>query len=162
MKKKKFINGINQEDVVEVLKPSTIYAFACIMPLLIITFISLFLAVVYLKLLVFASLFTVALAFHRFLYINLIIYTITKETITVRTGIIARKFDNLELFRVKDYLVNQSVFERIFGLMTVSLHTTDLSTTNLEMKSIPLSDITERIRELVQEARLSNRIFEIN
>jgi uncharacterized membrane protein YdbT with pleckstrin-like domain len=162
MKKKKFINGINQEDVVEVLKPSTIYAFASVLPLLILTFISLFLAVAYIKILVFVSLITVAMAFYRFLYINLISYTITKQTITVRTGIIARQFDNLELFRVKDYMVNQSVFERIFGLMTVSLHTTDLSSPNLEMKGIPLSDITEKIRDLVQEARLNNRIFEIN
>lgn len=162
MKKKKFINGINQEDVVEVLKPSTIYAFASVLPLLIFTFISLFVAVVYIKLLVFVSLITVAIALYRFLYINLISYTITKQRITVRTGIIARQFDNLELFRVKDYMVNQSVFERIFGLMTVSLLTTDFSNPNLEMKGVPLSDITEKIRDLVQESRLNNRIFEIN
>jgi len=162
MKKKKFINGINQDDVVEVLKPSAIYAFTSVLPLMILTFITLFLAVAYLKVLVFVSLITAVLAFYRFLYIKLMSYTITKQTITVRTGIVARKFDNLELFRVKDYMVNQSVFERIFGLMTVSLHTTDLSTRNLEMKGIPLSDITEQIRDLVQEVRLSNRIFEIN
>lgn len=162
MKKKKFTNGINQEDIVEILSPSPIYAFACILPLLAITIISLFLAVAYLKMLVFVSLITVAMAFYRYLYIRFTSYTITKETITVRTGVVARKFDNLELFRVKDYIVNQTVFERIFALMTVNLYTTDLSTVNIKIQGVPLSNITEKIRDLVQEARNSNRIFEIN
>ncbi|MCL4638344.1 MAG: PH domain-containing protein [Olivibacter sp.] len=160
--KKKFRNGINQEDVVEVLRPSPIFAFASVFPLMAIAIISLFLAVIYLNLLIFVSLITILLASYRFLYINKIRYTLTKETITVRTGIIARRFDNLELFRVKDYIVSQSVFERIFGLMTVNLHTTDLSTVNLKLEGIPLSNVTEKIRDLVQEARLNNRIFEIN
>lgn len=162
MKKQKFINGINQTDVVEVLRPSPIYAFASVFPMLLVSVLSLFFAVVFHNLIAFVSIITILIAAYRYLYINKIRYTITKETITVRTGIIARKFDNLELYRVKDYVVEQSFFERIFRLMTINLHTTDLSTVNLKIQGVPLSNITEKIRDLVQDARLNNRIFEIN
>lgn len=162
MKKDKFINGINQTDVVKVLRPSPLYAFASVFPMLVIAGVSLYFAVTISKLIVFISLISIFVAAYRYLYINLIRYTITKQTITARTGIIARKFDNLELFRVKDYIVSQSVFERIFSLMTINLHTTDLSDPNLRMAGVPLSNITEIIRDLVQEARLNNQIFEIN
>lgn len=162
MKKDKFINGINQTDVVKVLRPSPLYAFASVFPMLVIAGVSLYFAVTISKLIVFVSLISIFVAAYRYLYINLIRYTITKQTITARTGIIARKFDNLELFRVKDYIVSQSVFERIFSLMTINLHTTDLSDPNLRMAGVPLSNITEIIRDLVQEARLNNQIFEIN
>lgn len=162
MKKNKFTNGINQSDVVKILRPSPLYAFASVFPMLVIAGVSLYFAVTISKLIVFVSLISIFVAAYRYLYINLIRYTITKQTITARTGIIARKFDNLELFRVKDYIVSQSVFERIFGLMTINLHTTDLSNPSLRMAGVPLSNITEIIRDLVQEARLNNRIFEIN
>lgn len=162
MKKNKFKNGINQSDVVKILRPSPLYAFASVFPMLVIAGVSLYFAVTISKLIVFVSLISIFVAAYRYLYINLIRYTITKQTITARTGIIARKFDNLELFRVKDYIVSQSVFERIFGLMTINLHTTDLSNPSLRMAGVPLSNITEIIRDLVQEARLNNRIFEIN
>ena len=162
MKKEKFTNGINQTDVVEILRPSPIYAFASVFPLLGLSVISLFFAVTFFNLLAFVSLITIILAAYRYLYINKTRYTITKETITVRTGIIARKFDNLELYRIKDYVVEQSFFERVFGLMTINLHTTDISTINLKIQGVPLSNITEKIRDLVQNARLNNRIFEIN
>src|SRR5690606_14083800 len=108
MKKDKFINGINQTDVVKVLRPSPLYAFASVFPMLVIAGVSLYFAVTISKPIVFVSLITIFVAAYRYLYINLIRYTITKQTITARTGIIARKFDNLELFRVKDYIVSQS------------------------------------------------------
>lgn len=162
MRKNKFTNGINQSDIVKVLRPSPLYAFVSVLPMLVVAGISLYCAVAISKFIIFVSLISVFITAYRYLYINLIRYTVTKQTITARTGIIARQFDNLELFRVKDYIVSQSVFERVFGLMTINLHTTDLSSPSLRMAGVPLSNITEIIRGLVQEARLNNRIFEIN
>lgn len=162
MKKKKFTNGINQKDMIALLKPSPIYAFASILPLMLITVIGMVVAIVYYNLLIVVSLISGLLMFYRYLYIVNIRYTLTMQTLTVRKDILSRRYDNLELFRVKDYIVSQTVFQRIFRLMTVSLHTTDLTHSVLKMEGIPLSDITETIRDLVQKARINNRIFEIN
>jgi len=101
-------------------------------------------------------------AWWRFLSIIFINYILTRELIIVRKGIIARSYDSLELFRVKDYNVEQSFFMRLFGIMSVRLYITDLTTDMLDIQGIPLSDITAQIRDLVQEARIKNRIFEIN
>jgi|GEM_PF-4314994 len=46
--------------------------------------------------------------------------------------------------------------------MTVSLITTDATDPELRLEGIPMSDMADRIRGLVQKARLDNRIFEIN
>jgi len=66
------------------------------------------------------------------------------------------------MYRIKDYVVRQSAVMRIFGIMSVTLLTTDLTTGTLVLQGIPLSNIAETIRGLVQRARMKNRIFEIN
>lgn len=159
---KKFSNGIDQKNILEQFSPSRIFAFLKVGVLLLLTIASTIVAVSYFPLFIFASIVFAFLAWYRYMYILFTTYTLTTETLTVRTGIIARNFNNLELFRVKDYLISQSATERIFGLMTVKLITTDTTNPELLMEGIPLSNITETIRDLVQKARLNNRIFEIN
>lgn len=159
---KKFTNGIDQEHIIEQLRPTTIFAFMSIFPLVLLSFTSMIFAIMFINFLIILSLLTAIYAWYRFLYIINIQYTVTQESITVRTGLIARRFDNLELYRVKDYVVKQSVAMRIFGIMTVTLFTTDLTSDTVSLQGIPLSNITEKIRGLVQIARINNRIFEVN
>lgn len=158
---KKFQNGIDQ-NVIEKLRPTNIYAFMNVLPLMLASVVSMVVAALFFHLLIFASVLLALIAWYRFLYTINIQYMITEESITVRTGIIARRFDNLELYRVKDYVVSQSVAMRIFGIMSVTLFTTDLTNGTVVLKGVPLSNVTEKIRQLVQDARIKNRIFEIN
>lgn len=155
-------NEVPETNIVEFLRPSPIFAFVCVLPLLTMSIVGLFVAITFFNLIILVSVVAALIALYRYTYITKKRYIIMTETIVVRTGIIAVKFDFLELFRVKDFVVSQSVFERIFGLMTVRLHTSDLSTRALAIRGIPKSNITETIRNLVQETRLNNRIFEIN
>lgn len=98
----------------------------------------------------------------RYLHFTFIRYSISLETMTVRRRIISRQFDYLEWFRVKDYKVTQNMVMRLLGLMTVKLYTTDLSNDVVVLEAVPKSDLPELIRDLVMQARLKNRIFEIN
>ena len=63
---------------------------------------------------------------------------------------------------MKDYRVSKTLIERVFGLMTVTLYTTDISSPTLLLKGIEQSNVAQQIRDLVQVCRLKNRIFEIN
>jgi len=155
-------NRFHQNGIVELIRPSPIYAFASVIPILIVSLIALPAAVIIYSPLICAAVLLGIVALYRYLCIIKIRYVLTKETIIMKTGILARKYDNLELFRVKDLIVSQSIFERIFGLMTIRIHTTDLSTNILNLKGIPLSNISETIRELVQTARLKNHIIGVD
>jgi uncharacterized membrane protein YdbT with pleckstrin-like domain len=155
-------NENNRDHVLAVIAPSGIYAFSRITAWLFAVVICLVIAIFYLKILILAALLLAFIAWYKFLQIICTRYTLSRETIMIRKGIIARRYDHLELFRVKDYFVHQTVFMRIFRLMSVSLHTTDLTNNVLVLEGLPVSDITRKIRDLVQQARLKNRIFEIN
>lgn len=143
------------------IKPSNIYAIGVVSKYLCLSGIFLVLAIKFYNLLIFISLIFAVYAWYKLLSIISIVYTITEETIVIRTGIIARNFNTLELYRVKDYITQQSVILRIFNLMTVTLVTNDDSSPNLKLVGIPFSNVAETIRDLVQEARINNRIYEI-
>jgi hypothetical protein len=51
---------------------------------------------------------------------------------------------------------------QIFGLMNVTLRSTDAENPVLLLEGIPASELIETIRAYVQEARKTNNIFEIN
>mgnify|MGYP003402931719 CR=1 FL=1 len=102
------------------------------------------------------------IAFYRFWYIRNVMYIITSETIKTRTGIFNYVVTTLELYRVKDYIVTQSLIMRIFKIMTLTLYTTDKQESILVMEGIPQSGLGDVIRDLVQRARSKSKIVEFN
>lgn len=143
-----------------ILKPTNIYAIAIVSKFLLLAVIFLILAIMFFDALIFISLALAAYMWYKFLSIISINYIINNETIVVRTGIISRNFNSLELYRVKDYITNQSVIMRVFNVMTITLMTTDETNPVLKLEGIPFSNIDETIRDLVQQNRRHNRIFE--
>lgn len=143
-----------------ILKPTNIYAIAVVSKYLLLAVIFLILAIIFLDILIFISLILAGYMWYKFLSIISINYIINDETIVVRTGIISRTFNSLELYRVKDYVTNQSVLMRIFNVMTITLMTMDETNPFLKLEGIPFSNVDETIRDLVQENRRNNRIFE--
>lgn len=159
---KTFSNGIDQKNIISVFSPSRIFAFINVCTLVLLSILSTVISMYFFPIFIFAGIAFAFLSWYRYMYIIFTSYTLTAETLTVRTGVVARSYNNLELYRVKDYLITQSALERIFGIMTVKLITTDTTNPELLLQGIPVSNITETIRDLVQKARLNNRIFEIN
>lgn len=143
-----------------ILKPTNIYAIAVVSKYLLLAVIFLILAIMFWDILIFISLILAGYMWYKFLSIISINYIINDETIVVRTGIISRTFNSLELYRVKDYVTNQSVLMRIFNVMTITLMTMDETNPFLKLEGIPFSNVDETIRDLVQENRRNNRIFE--
>ncbi|MCE5208984.1 MAG: PH domain-containing protein [Chloroflexi bacterium] len=155
-------NKPNYNEELITLAPSFVYAFACVFPWLLAAVICFAFAFLFLKLLSVPSLLFELVALCKYLQIVHIRYTLCQEVLIVRKGIIARRYDHLELFRVKDYVIHQSAYLRYFRLMSVSLYTTDLTINVLVLEGIPVSGIGRMIRDLAQQARVKNRIFEIN
>jgi len=81
-------------------------------------------------------------------------YQVTAERIHFRQGILSRKTDDLELYRVKDYLLVEPLLLRVFGLGNIVLTTTDEANPTLVIKAIPqIQVLRDQIRQQVELCR---------
>jgi uncharacterized membrane protein YdbT with pleckstrin-like domain len=153
--------NLNAPQVIS-LRPAAVFAFFKVFPLLICTLCFLFLAWWVYPVLIWLSLLTLILAVYRFTYIRKVSYLITPELVRISQGIFFKRTDQVELFRVKDYIITQSFWLQVFRLMNLELRSTDPVNPIIWLCGIPHSDLVDIIREHVQEGRQHNRIFEIN
>lgn len=144
------------------LRPAGFFAFIKISPLILCTIGFLLLAWRCCPVLIWLSLLCILMAFYRFIYIRNIRYEVSPEIIRISRGIFFKRIDQVELFRVKDYILTRSFLLQLFGLMDLELKSTDPVNPVIWLRGIPYSDLMDTIRAHVQEARQHNRIYEIN
>ncbi len=85
-------------------------------------------------------------------------YRLFGDRIEMETGILSRKIENIDLFRVRDVGLRQSLLGRIAGYGDVYLHSTDSSTPVLHLRGV--DDPTafyQQLRELVSNSRAQMR-----
>jgi membrane protein YdbS with pleckstrin-like domain/DNA-directed RNA polymerase subunit RPC12/RpoP len=81
-------------------------------------------------------------------------YRLTTQRLFVRRGLIAKHISELELFRIKDVTVNQSLFQRILGFGTITVLSADNANPEVDMVGIrnPV-EVKETIRNHYRAAR---------
>ncbi len=86
-------------------------------------------------------------------------YMLTEDRLFVEKGFLNSVLDEENLYRVRDVRVTRSLGQKIFGLGTVSVFSTDASNGETKLESIkhPL-EVKEEIVRLVDEARKKNNI----
>ena len=69
-------------------------------------------------------------------------------------GFISKRIEEIELYRVNDVALKQSIMERVFGLGDVRLETTDSTTPESQ-----INDVTnpERVKDMVRQAARNER-----
>jgi uncharacterized membrane protein YdbT with pleckstrin-like domain len=144
------------------LKPAMPFAFLKAYPLLLLAATFLLLAWWLSPYFLVVSFTVSVIAWYRLCYIRSIRYLVTTEYIRLTRGIIFRRVDQVEMFRVKDYIITQPLIMQLFRLMHLTLKSTDPENPVITFMGIPESGITDTIRDRVQEARKNNKIFEIN
>src|ERR1700743_995814 len=126
-----------------VLKPATMFAFLTTLPLISFGVAFLLLAWWLSPLFLFFSLAVIGMAWYRFIFIRNCRYVITREVIRISRGIFFKRTDQLEMFRIKDYIITQPFLLQIFRLMDVTLKSTDPVNTVIWLRAIPESGIIE-------------------
>lgn len=144
------------------LRPAAIFAFFKVFPFLVCSAGFLFLAWRLWPAFIFLSFACLLLALYRYWYIRTIYYLVTPEIIRIRRGICFKRTDQVELFRVKDFVQTQSLFMQLFRLMDLCLKSTDPVNPIIWLRGIPAFDLVDILRERVQEARGHNQIVELN
>lgn len=90
-------------------------------------------------------------------------YEITTERIKTRSGILNKKTDELELYRVRDYKFEQPLILRAFSLGNIILQTSDRGNPEVVIKAIPNGEeLREQLRNYVEACRTSKRVREVD
>ncbi|MBZ5711478.1 PH domain-containing protein [Nannocystis pusilla] len=89
-------------------------------------------------------------------------YKISRRRVEFQKGVVTRRLDSLELWRVLDVRYEQNLLDRIFDNAKITLIGTDQTHPNLLLYGLPNHrQLFERLREAVQFARSSNRPMEL-
>lgn len=90
-------------------------------------------------------------------------YELTTQRLKTRYGVINKKMDELELYRVRDYKFDQPIFLRLFGLGNITLKTSDQATPVVIIRAIRNGEqLREQIRNAVEECRVTKRVREVD
>lgn len=104
-----------------------------------------------------------AIAGWRWLATHSLKYTLTDQRLKTRRGVLNRVTDDIELYRVKDSHFTQPVLQRVLGIGTITLRTTDATTPVVHLVGMDTpGPLWERIRALVEARRDAKGVREID
>ena len=101
-------------------------------------------------------------AFWKWLTLKSLVYKLTTERLLTTEGIFSKDTESLELYRVKDFRIKQSFFERLFGLESIELISSDIETPEVVIDYIPKSlGLGDKIRQQIETCRVAKRTRDI-
>src|SRR5688572_5460671 len=99
----------------------------------------------------------------KWLVLRNIRYELTTERLKVRQGVFNKLLDEVELYRVRDYRLEQPFWLRLFSLGNIELNTTDASNPHVLLRGIRESErVYEQIRKYVEENRVKKRVLPLD
>jgi membrane protein YdbS with pleckstrin-like domain len=109
------------------------------------------------------SMMLAGVAFWRWLYIRSRVYEITSERIQITHGILSRRTDFVELYRVKDLTVLRPLLLRLFALGNVVMETSDRSTPQVMLQAVSQPKaLNDLIRKHVESCHDHKRVGELD
>ncbi len=88
------------------------------------------------------------------------VYSLSEDRLFVKRGFLSQEEDEVRLYRILDLSLKRSIIQRIFGLGTITVSSSDKTMKNFEIKNIKNSrDVKELISEHVEEQRDAKRIY---
>jgi uncharacterized membrane protein YdbT with pleckstrin-like domain len=98
-------------------------------------------------------------ALWKWLVVKSIRYELTTERLKLRQGVLNRILDELELYRVRDYKLEQPFFLRIFSLGNIVIRTTDTTHPYILLRAVrDCENVLERVRRHVEECRAKKNV----
>lgn len=87
------------------------------------------------------------------------VYSFDEERLYVEKGFFNQRQDEVRLYRVRDIAVTRSLIQRIFGLGTVHLVTSDKMLGSFDLVNIrDTRNVKEQLSELVERQRDAKRV----
>ena len=152
------VNNIEAE-----VKPEKIYATIFLIPPIFIEFTIAFSGIYFNAVYpILLSLFFVALGLYKYFLIISSTFYLSDQQLIIQKGVFAKTVNYLELYRIKDTLVEQPFWMKALGLMNITPLPFDNAESLLVLKGIKVSDLPQSIRIHVQEYRQRNKVLTID
>jgi membrane protein YdbS with pleckstrin-like domain len=98
-----------------------------------------------------------------YVHLHAIAYVVTTQRVRVISGIFSKDIQEIELFRVKDTMANQSFFLRLFGLGTITILSGDERQPRVVLNGVPRAiELREKLREEVMTLRQRFGVREVD
>ena len=87
-------------------------------------------------------------------------YRITTRRIVVETGVLSKRMEQIDLYRVNDYTVDRPFLQRLLGTGNLFLRTFDKTTPELRIAEIKTDVVTlyERLRQATERDRAARGV----
>lgn len=86
-------------------------------------------------------------------------YSMSEDRLFVKRGLLNLNQEEILLYRVRDISLKRSLGQRIFGVGSVVVFSSDQTTPSLELRNIKNSeDVKEMLHEQVEEMKLQRRV----
>lgn len=90
-------------------------------------------------------------------------YELSSQRLKLRQGVLNKDMNDLELYRVRDYKLEQPFFLRLLGLSNITLNTSDSTTPMVVLRAVPGGEsLRDQIRAAVEQCRIAKGVREID
>ena len=86
--------------------------------------------------------------------VNTTYYTITNQRVIVKSGLIGKKQEEIELYKIQDYKVSQSISERLLNIGDLTIISSDSSAPTIVLNNIKNpNDVKEMLRKAILDRK---------
>jgi membrane protein YdbS with pleckstrin-like domain len=86
-------------------------------------------------------------------------YKITTRTIDVESGVLSKRIETLQLWKVRDLEFNQSFLDRMLNVATIKIITHDVTNPTLLLWGVPESrEIFDRLKDAIELSRQARNV----
>lgn len=86
-------------------------------------------------------------------------YELTKDRLLIRTGLLTTKEEEVRLYRILDIALQRTLGQRIFGVGSIRIQSSDRTAGDFTITSIKRSaEVKEMLSDMVEQERDSKRV----
>ena len=95
---------------------------------------------------------------HLGMPISFTVYSLSEDRLFRETGLLNRTYEEVLLYRIRDISLKRSLWQMIFGVGTIVVHSSDKSSGTLEIENVKSpKQVKELIHQLVEESKTRRR-----
>jgi hypothetical protein len=86
-------------------------------------------------------------------------YRLSKDRLFIETGALSVKLDEVQLYRVRDISMKKSLWQRIFGVGTITVNSSDKTMPEITLKNVKHPfDVKEMLNEQVEKVKIQRNV----
>lgn len=98
----------------------------------------------------------------RYVMLRCVCWTLEEETLCRTRGVFSKQTDYIELYRITDYTESRTLLQRIMGVKTVTIFSTDRSDSVSDILGVPADmNLVGMLRDAVERTKRERNIYEI-